>query len=130
MTFAAWMNRVLRYLLPRLVMRPRIDRRLYAETTEPCAEIAPAFRQRLSMGHALIIALLFGSTLLAQADLLTATSGSGRPAGRTGLVSRNLEGSSGADRTRLTLLHGGSNQQGNRCLYRLVSFPVVSASDC
>ena len=26
MTFAAWMNRVLRYLLPRLEMRPRIDR--------------------------------------------------------------------------------------------------------
>src|SRR4051794_41870501 len=26
MTFAAWMNKVLRYLLPRLEMRPRIDR--------------------------------------------------------------------------------------------------------
>ena len=26
MTFAAWMNRVLRYLLPRLEMRPRMDR--------------------------------------------------------------------------------------------------------
>src|SRR5215218_1719321 len=25
-TFAAWMNKVLRYLLPRLEMRPRIDR--------------------------------------------------------------------------------------------------------
>ena len=102
MTFAAWMNRVLRYLLPRLVMRPRIDRPpvLYWRETRPshAPKSRPVFLQRLSMGHALIIALLFGSTLL------TATSGSGRPAGRTGLVSRNLEGSSGAEKTTLTLL--------------------------
>ena len=46
MTFAAWMNRVLRYLLPRLEMRPRMDRPpvLYWRwhETKPCAEVTPA----------------------------------------------------------------------------------------
>src|SRR6478672_7535652 len=46
MTFAAWMNRVLRYLLPRLEMRPRIDRPpvLYWRGTRPSH--APKSRPR------------------------------------------------------------------------------------
>src|SRR6201988_1969778 len=45
-TFAAWINRVRRYLLPRLEMRPRIDRPpvLYCRGTSPsqAAKIATA----------------------------------------------------------------------------------------
>jgi hypothetical protein len=46
MTFAAWMNRVLRYLLPRLEMRPRMDRPpvLYWRGTRPSH--APKSRPR------------------------------------------------------------------------------------
>jgi hypothetical protein len=45
-TFAAWMNRVLRYLLPRLEMRPRMDRPpvLYWRGTRPSH--APKSRPR------------------------------------------------------------------------------------
>src|SRR5579871_5718587 len=70
MTFAAWMNRVLRYLLPRLEMRPRMDRPLCAvlawHEAKPCAEVSPALEcltsadgghhggrdQRADTGHA------------------------------------------------------------------------------
>src|SRR4051794_34866203 len=45
MTFAAWMNRVLRYLLPRLEIRPRMDRPpvLYLAWHEakPCTKVSP-----------------------------------------------------------------------------------------
>src|ERR1700761_3635900 len=46
MTFAAWMNRVLRYLLPRLEIRPRMDRPpvLYWRGTRPSH--APKSRPR------------------------------------------------------------------------------------
>src|SRR6478672_6486690 len=46
MTFAAWMNKVLRYLLPRLEMRPRMDRPpvLYWRGTRPSH--APKSRPR------------------------------------------------------------------------------------
>jgi hypothetical protein len=44
MAFAAWMNRVLRYSLPRSKIRPRMDRPpvLARHETKPCAKIAPA----------------------------------------------------------------------------------------
>ena len=47
-TFAAWINSVRRYLLPRLEMRPRIERPpvLYCRGTRPsqAAEVAPAIK--------------------------------------------------------------------------------------
>ena len=134
MTFAAWMNRVLRYLLPRLVMRPRIDRPpvLYWRETRPshAPKSRPAFLQRLSMGHALIIALLFGSTLLAQAEPFDRDKWvrqTGR-ANRTCLAKSRGKLGSGKDHAYATRMADQTNKEIDACT-GIVSFPVVSASD-
>ena len=82
------------------------------------------------MGHALIIAVLFGSTLLAQAEPLDRDKWVGQTARANRTCLAKFRGKFGKARTTLTLLAWRIKPtRRSMPVPAIVSFPIVFASD-